>query len=245
MAEAKWTGRLARITLRLGIATIVVIAVGVTLARYDVVPKIWGLFAMAGGGLLAATGVVTGVAALILNAMHKAGVARAALIGLLLCGGFIGFALRFTQSAQGVPPIHDIATDLANPPAFRELSLRADNLAGVGTVEKWRELHAKAYGDIKPISLPCPANGIVAKAGALARERGWTIALLDPEGGRLEATAAVSFVRYYDDVIVQVTPDAEGKACRVDMRSVSRIGQSDIGVNAKRIREFLGALAKA
>jgi uncharacterized protein (DUF1499 family) len=59
---------------------------------------------------------------------------------------------------------------------------------------------------------------------------------VDTAAGRLEATARTPWFGFYDDVVVRVR--AQGTGSRVDVRSVSRVGRSDVGMNAKRIREF-------
>lgn len=242
MGEAVWTQRVCRWAGRLAGTALLVGGAGLALARYDLVPKIFGLYAMGLGGLMAVLGLVLAVIGLGMTLRNKSITARPALLGLIVGLGFLGFGASFTGKAGTVPPIHDITTDTANPPAFRQLELRADNLAGVGSIEKWRELHAQAYGDIKPLDLPCPVGNILGKAEQHARDMGWSIALVDPAAGRLEATDSVSLIRYYDDIIVQITPQADPARCRVDMRSVSRVGQSDLGVNAKRVRAFLAVL---
>ena len=72
------------------------------------------------------------------------------------------------------------------------------------------------------------------------------MARVDPQAGTLEATAETLFFRFKDDVVVRVRPDpARAGGSIVDMRSISRVGGSDIGVNAKRIRAFLADLQKA
>ena len=43
-----------------------------------------------------------------------------------------------------------------------------------------------------------------------------------------------------DDVAIRITPAGAGS--RVDMRSKSRVGRSDVGTNAHRIQEFLGRM---
>jgi uncharacterized protein (DUF1499 family) len=148
------------------------------------------------------------------------------------------------MTTADVPAIHDITTNLANPPAFRTLTLRPDNLAGVGTVAEWQRIHAAAYGDIQPLTIAAPPAEVLAKAEQLARERGWTIASVDRATGQIEATDSVSYIRFYDDIAIRVTPGTDGTSSIVDMRSVSRIGVSDLGVNARRIRSFLADLAK-
>jgi uncharacterized protein (DUF1499 family) len=200
---------------------------------------------MVGGGALALIGTICGVLAVIMNARTKAGMMSTALIGLLLSGAYVGFMASRPASSGGAPAIHDITTDLANPPAFTKLALRADNLIGVETVEKWREIHAKAYADLKPVTIAKPVAEVIANAERLAKERGWDVAVADGAAGHLEATASVSLIRYQDDVIIRAVPTADGKGSVVDMRSVSRVGQGDLGVNGKRIREFLTALSAA
>ena len=85
---------------------------------------------------------------------------------------------------------------------------------------------------------------MLADARALAEQRGWDIASVDPLSGHMEATAYAGYIRFMDDVIVEVTPIADGST-RVDMRSVSRVGMSDLGYNAERIRDFLRDLQAA
>ena len=46
---------------------------------------------------------------------------------------------------------------------------------------------------------------------------------------------------FKDDVVVRVRENAEGGSL-VDVRSVSRVGRSDLGVNAKRIGAILQGL---
>ena len=65
---------------------------------------------------------------------------------------------------------------------------------------------------------------------------GWEIVAADPDRLRFEATARTSVFYFADDVVVVVTPQEDGS--RVDMRGVSRVGRSDQGVNAARIRDF-------
>lgn len=241
--SSKWPERFARWTRTLAIVAVLIALIGLTLARYDVIPKLAGFSAFLFGALIAALGVLVGVLAFI---RHHPGVSvgKGALsIALLVCLGYAGFIASRPLTAGEVPAIHDITTDLANPPAFQTLTLRADNLAGVETVEKWREIHAKAYGRLAPLSVEWPVDQTTLEAEKLARAKGWKIVTVDAAKGHLEATASVSYIRFQDDIIIRVTPAPNGKGSVVNMRSVSRIGVSDFGVNAKRIHEFLSELA--
>ena len=64
---------------------------------------------------------------------------------------------------------------------------------------------------------------------------------LDPARGRIEATATTLWFGFKDDVVVRVRPAPEGS--RIDVRSVSRVGRSDVGTNAERIEAYLEKLA--
>jgi uncharacterized protein (DUF1499 family) len=87
-----------------------------------------------------------------------------------------------------------------------------------------------------------PPAQTVQKAIDAARSLGWEIVSSDAPGGRIEATDTSMWFGFKDDVVVRVLPDPSGGS-RVDVRSVSRVGTSDIGANAKRVREFLAKLA--
>ncbi|MEM8695569.1 MAG: DUF1499 domain-containing protein [Pseudomonadota bacterium] len=178
------------------------------------------------------------------------------LIALLMAGGFVGYASYSFGKAATVPPIHDITTDLSNPPAFETLTLRADNreivpdggradLADLDNAARWRRWHEEAYHDIRPILVPVSVPDAVAAAERLVEERGWELAAADPATGRIEATDTVSIYRFKDDVVLRITPNPNGDGSVVNMRSVSRVGVSDLGVNGDRIRAFLADLEAA
>lgn len=238
-----WTPRLARWTRGLTLFAVVLAAAALTLARYDVIPKLMGFGGFAVGGLIALIALLAGIAAVIASWRSGSAIARSTWVALVVALGFSAFIVSRPLAAQGIPAIHDVTTDLTNPPVFETLPLRADNLAGVGTVENWQKLHREAYGHLQPVLIPRPVAEVTADAARLAQERGWTIAVLNPARGHLEATATISYIRFYDDVVLRITPTADGVGSRVDMRSVSRIGVSDFGVNARRVDDFLKDLA--
>ena len=196
----------------------------------------WGAYA----GLAVATLAV--VAALVPRA--RAGAARwlgaAVAIGITAAA----FPLYWLQVARSVPPINDITTDTANPPAFvAVLPLRAQapvpaTYAGEATARAQRD----GYPDLQPIATADAPPAAFARALAAAHAMGWTIVAADAAAGRIEATATTPWFGFTDDVVIRVAPDARGS--RVDIRSVSRVGKSDLGANARRIRGFAAAFAR-
>ena len=170
---------------------------------------------------------------------HGWSLVAAIVIGL----GVAYFPWHWQQVARAVPPINDITTDTANPPAFVAiLPLRAG--APVSADYPGAETAAKqqsAYPDIRPLDLNVPPAAAFARALDVAKSFGWQIDATDTANGRIEATATTPWFGFHDDVVIRVTPTATGS--RVDIRSHSRVGRSDLGTNAKRIREFLEKLA--
>jgi uncharacterized protein (DUF1499 family) len=70
---------------------------------------------------------------------------------------------------------------------------------------------------------------------------GWDMIDLAPNEGRIEATATTRIYGYKDDIVIRIQPTMSGTT-EVDVRSVSRVGQGDLGANAARIRAFITAL---
>jgi uncharacterized protein (DUF1499 family) len=77
-------------------------------------------------------------------------------------------------------------------------------------------------------------------AVAAARAMGWEVVAADRASGRIEATDTTRFFGFKDDVVIRVQAAPGGS--RVDVRSVSRVGGSDVGTNATRIRAYLARL---
>ena len=164
------------------------------------------------------------------------------LVSLALAMVAVTPPLILVSRAKSVPPIHDITTDTVDPPAWVAL-LEVRNKAPNGSAYKGAAVAAqqvKAYADIKPKVIAAPPREAMQKAIDAARSLGWEVVASDAATGRVEATATTAWFGFKDDVVVRIRP--EGTGSRVDVRSMSRVGQSDIGANAARIREFLGKL---
>ena len=195
----------------------------------------WGAYLGIGGAILALIALVA--------TRPRGGALAALLVALALGAAAFVVPWRMAQQARRVPPIHDITTDTQNPPEFvAVLPLRADapNPATYGG-DSVAALQRQGYPDIRPLQLDVPPAEAFRRARATAEAMDWEIVSADTAAGRLEATATTPWFGFKDDVVVRIRP--EGTGSRVDVRSVSRVGRSDVGTNAKRIREFLGRLA--
>lgn len=244
MRRSIWVDRLGRLAMWASILAALAAVIGATLARYDAISKLAGFSALFVGLPVAVLAGLLALIVLLVALVRRLIPKRPALIALIVSAAFTGGVLAVAGPGLSAPAIHDVSTDLDDPPAFAKLALREDNLAGVETEENWRRIHREAYGDIVAIELDKPVAEVVADAERLARARGWRVALSDPQAGRLEATAFSSYFRFNDDLVLRVVPAGTGGS-RVDMRSVSRVGVGDLGVNAERVRSFLADLKAA
>jgi uncharacterized protein (DUF1499 family) len=183
--------------------------------------------------------VVFGAGALWHARGRSAFAAVAVIIGLVVAG----IPLRMFMTARSVPPIHDISTDTANPPTFDAVvPLRKDAPNPLEYTQDVAAQQRAAYPDIKPLILEIPAAQVFDRASRAANEAGWEIVASSADTWRIEATDTTPFFGFKDDVVVRLTPI--GTRTVVDVRSVSRVGRSDIGTNARRIRDYLAALSR-
>ncbi|MFL6663908.1 MAG: DUF1499 domain-containing protein, partial [Rhizobacter sp.] len=164
-----------------------------------------------------------------------------AAVGLVLAVVIAGPPMLMWREAATLPHIHDISTDTENPPRFAAvMPLRQ---GAPNSVEYSAEVAAQqkqGYPDLGPLMLAQPPARAFDLADQAARSMGWDIVSVSPPDLRIEATATTALFGFKDDVVVRITPAPQGS--RVDVRSVSRVGGSDIGTNAKRIRAYLGKL---
>jgi uncharacterized protein (DUF1499 family) len=165
-----------------------------------------------------------------------------ALLGVIVGSFLAGLMLHWKQVAESVPRIHDITTDTESPPEFVAILrlIRSDENSPVyGGVEvAARQL--KAYPDIVPLILPVPPDQAFERALVVARRLGWQIIDADKNTGRIEAVDTTFWFGFKDDIVIRLTQKNAGS--RVDIRSESRVGVSDLGKNAERIRKFLSAM---
>lgn len=148
----------------------------------------------------------------------------------------VGLAAFWLHAGLTHPVINDIVTDVSRPLAYRGMPVAAD-YPGEAFAGRQRE----SYPDVRPLLLETTPHRAYELAIGLVRERGWQVVVDDADDLRIEATTRSLIFRFTDEIAVEVTAVEEG--ARVDMRSRSRVGQSDLGVNAKRIRAFLQDLA--
>jgi len=170
-----------------------------------------------------------------------------ALSGIILGGVAAFIPWQWQQTAARLPYIHDISTDTEDPPVFVTLlAARADapNTSDYGGPKVAVQQKA-AYPDIVPVELEMTPDQALGQAQAAIYQLGWDVVGLVAAEGRIEAVDTTTWFGFKDDVVIRVrpVPGVPGRA-RVDVRSVSRVGRSDLGANAARIREFVALLSE-
>lgn len=244
MSGARFTDWMAWTALLIGLASGVVLVAagpGYRLEWWEL-GTAFGIFRWAAWGGIAAA--VLGVAALLARLKFPAaGTLWRSMLAVLLAIAVVGVPWYWQAKVRSVPPIHDITTDTDNPPAFEAiLPLREDapNSAEYGG-EEVASQQEEAYPDLGTQTFNAPPDAVFRASRAAAEDMGWEIVDADPEAGRIEATATTTWFGFKDDVVIRVT-DVQGRA-EVDVRSVSRVGRSDVGANAERIRAYQERLA--
>lgn len=207
----------------------------------------FGVWAYGTGFLLMRIAFFSGLAAaalaLLLLLIPKG---RAAGVATLAAALILGLGIAYVpwsgmQTARSLPFIHDISTDTVNPPEFVAiLPLRADasnppEYLGEDVAVEQR----KGYPDIKTLELAMPADKAFARALEVATGMGWEIVAVEASEGRIEATDTTFWFGFKDDVVIRV--EGSASASELDIRSKSRVGRSDVGANAARIRRFVEA----
>lgn len=93
------------------------------------------------------------------------------------------------------------------------------------------------YPLIAPLVTAAAPDIAYAAALAAVEARAWIVVLAEPESGLIDATEESFWFGFKDDIMIRVRSAGEGS--RIDIRSTSRVGLSDLGANAKRIRDLL------
>jgi uncharacterized protein (DUF1499 family) len=227
-ALVTWCSRLALTFLLL----VPVSVLGVKFGLLDVFPGL-GIFALS----CVASLVLLLLLAIISFLPKYAADRRRALTGslyalppVLLLGALLG-------SAGDYPPIHDITSDPDDPPIF--VQAPAERGADANSIDIKPEVIAiqrEHYPDLAGIESDLDPARAFERALEVAAALEWQVYNSDPAAGIIEASYTSFWFGFVDDIVIRVRPTATG--AEIDLRSVSRVGQGDLGANANRIRAF-------
>lgn len=150
--------------------------------------------------------------------------------------------LSLMMKAKSVPPIHDITTDLVNPPKFVAiLALRADapnpaEYQGEEIASQQRE----AYPELQTQKFQKTSDQVFDAALVAVKGMGLEVVNSDKTLGLIEAYDTTTFFGFVDDMVIRIQSD--GQMTLLDARSKSRVGKSDIGKNAERLNTLIAGI---
>jgi uncharacterized protein (DUF1499 family) len=149
----------------------------------------------------------------------------------------------FYLQKDGLPKINDITTDIDTPPSYMNVSfIRKSNENDVSYNKNFAAIQQQNYPDIVPLFVSQNKSRVYVVVSNIVDQRGWEVVAKYSQVGVIEATARTPVFGFRDDVVIRVMKIEENKV-RVDMRSSSRTGGGDFGVNADRIRVFMKDLS--
>lgn len=170
---------------------------------------------------------------------------RPALLTVLLGVAPVLLVLAIVGQGLKVPAIHNITTDLENPPEFSyAYTNRAEGLNSLDLPSpEVRELQRNFYTELSGLTLALAPEQAFTMALEACETLGMHVTNVDQASGRIEAIEETFFFGFKDDVVIRVSPLESGS--KIDVRSVSRVGRSDLGANAKRIERILEAISSS
>lgn len=240
-----WVSWMALLVGLVAVATLAIAGPGYRMGFFALGTALRPMLTWAAYGGIAAG--VLAVLALTLNGRRgTAGGTMAAVVALAIGVGSLYIPWSWQRAARAVPPIHDISTDTLTPPGYVEIAvIRRDAHApnGLDYLDEVAAQQRAAYPDVAPVFLAVPPAEAHRRALDLIHARGWEVVAVDDARYRIEATDTTYWFGFKDDIAVRVSAIPDGTS-RVDVRSVSRVGRSDVGTNARRIRAFLAELSR-
>jgi len=229
-----------RLAWRLSVVAAAAFILGPLGAHFGLTKPLTGLAVFALGGVLSLTSAVLGI----IGALRHSGEARSAALRGLGIGGLCSIIfISLLARGRSVPRINDITTDTDRPPKF-VAALKAPQNADRDMTypgPSFADQQKRGYPDIAPLLLPIPPSVAYAKALDAAKQTpNWVLTRDDAAALALEGTDTSQLFRFQDDFVIEIREDVGGSV--VEMRSKSRDGQGDFGVNAARIRGFFAKL---
>jgi len=240
------TSRLSQLAISFATVSVLLFATMPLISKMGALPSrvSFPLFLL--GGLLGLVGLLLALVALYTTRPATGRAGRGLAWGACALGIAVlsGIAVA-ASSGRGAPPINDITTDPDDPPQFAALAREGPNAGRDMSYpgESFESQQRAAYPDLAPIAVMDPPDVAFAAVKKAVEGFGWKIAAADASTGAIEATDTSHIFRFVDDIAIRIRPDGTGS--RVDMRSKSREGRGDLGVNAGRIRKLRDALGVA
>src|ERR1051326_5673387 len=236
--------RLAVWSRRVAVFSLPVVLLAIMIVRAGLLELVPALATFGGALALACLAILLRIGAMVVIWREDLRGIGHAVLALGIGIGILAYPAYLATRAYRLPAINDITTDPIDPPRFEAIArLRSrDSNPSAYAGLRAAELQRAAYPDIEPLLVNVTPQEAYDAALALITRRKWRIVdARPPQPGRrdglIEAVARTPIMGFRDDIVVRVRPAQEG--ARVDVRSASRYGRSDLGANASRIRALI------
>ena len=236
--------RLAVWSRRVAVFSVPVVLLAIMVVRAGLLELVPALATFGGALALAFLAILLAFAAFVVIWREGLRGVGHAVLALGIGIGILAYPAYLATRAYRLPVINDVTTDPIDPPRFEAIarlrSRDSNPIAYAGL--RAAELQRAAYPDIEPLLVNVTPQEAYDAALALITRRKWRIVdARPPQPGRrdglIEAVARTPIMGFRDDIVVRIRPSREG--ARVDIRSASRYGRSDLGANASRVRALI------
>ncbi|MBB3045980.1 hypothetical protein FHR99_000216 [Litorivivens lipolytica] len=228
--------RIARSATVLAWISLSLLPLSVIATRWNVLHFRYGLLMYLLAALL---GLLVIVMAALFTRRQQSDASRKALSqASLLSLPAIGIFTFSIFSAGDAPMIHNVTTAPDNPPEFiKAPSQRGADANPLKYTPELAKIQRQAYPELQTLTTELSAREAHQLALAVSRQMGWEIYYDDPAQGHIEAVATTRWFGFKDDIVIRINAGSE--PTQIDLRSVSRVGQGDMGANARRIQAFI------
>jgi len=248
----RWVLRIAMALAILAPLIFVIAALGYRLGMFDLSTSL-GSLSRKIGPILLVFGLIASIASVLLSwfVRPRKGILLSFVVLLVPLGGLIKLnSVRTTVSS--VPFIHDITTDTENPPEFTQAIIeRRNKTKGVNSLDYMQHkdnkgehasiLQSQSYPAITSVRRSESPDIVFREAAEIIGQQGWKVVTEDADNGIIEATDTSFWYGFKDDIILRIR-ESNNVGTVIDLRSVSRIGQSDLGANAERLEKLINLL---
>ena len=229
-----------------GLLAVALLGAGVVGAHWRFVPPFTGFQMFLLGFALGFLALIFGLIGIFVtrNPARAAGRPRA-VIGTVLGLFAIAPVLWVILTGPKVPPINDITTDFDNPPEFTHAQQLNANQGRDMKYDraKYAERQLQGYGTLAPLKMPEPPDDAFKAVQRTASQMPtWTITVTDPATRTVEGYDTSNLFHFNDDFVI-VVRQGDGAGSLLEMRSKSRDGIGDNGVNHQRIKDFFAAVS--
>lgn len=243
------TSRLAVWSLRFTVLGAATMLLTPPAALMDWIDGNQAIAALAVGAMVVAVGLALALTAGVVIWFSGYRGARFAVAAGLLAALFLAYPVAIGLQGFVLPRINDITTDPDDPPAFDVVaSVRPASANPTAYPREFYALQRAAYPGLRALEIDLPPEDVNEILSEFVANHRWRV--LDqadyrgPQGeGRIELVARSLLFGFRDDIVLRAR--TVGGRTRIDMRSASRYGRHDFGVNARRVDAALEELRVA